>query len=241
VLSLMRRQPHEIMKKILIIEDEEPLAEALKYTLGREGYSVEVALDGAAGLEKYRVQGPDLVLLDLMLPVVDGLEVCKRIRTGSRVPILMLTAKDSDLDEVLGLEIGADDYVTKPFDMRKLMARIKALLRRSSPAEETGGQRLEWVGVEMDLDKHEVTVDGAAVHLTPTEYRLLEQFMRRPGKVLTREQLLDRLWDGFYGSSKTLDVHIRHLREKIEADPSQPRLIRTVRGAGYRLDRPRED
>jgi two-component system, OmpR family, response regulator RegX3 len=229
------------MKKILIIEDEEPLAEALKYTLGREGYSVEVALDGAAGLEKYRVQGPDLVLLDLMLPVVDGLEVCKRIRTGSRVPILMLTAKDSDLDEVLGLEIGADDYVTKPFDMRKLMARIKALLRRSSPAEETGGQRLEWVGVEMDLDKHEVTVDGAAVHLTPTEYRLLEQFMRRPGKVLTREQLLDRLWDGFYGSSKTLDVHIRHLREKIEADPSQPRLIRTVRGAGYRLDRPRED
>jgi two-component system response regulator RegX3 len=229
------------MKKILIIEDEEPLAEALRYTLGKEGYGVEIALDGTAGLEKYRVQGPDLVLLDLMLPGVDGLEVCKRIRAGSRVPILMLTAKDSDLDEVLGLEIGADDYVTKPFDTRKLIARIKALLRRSSPEEESGGERLEWAGLVMDLDKHEVTVDGTAVHLTPTEYGLLEQFMRRPGKVLTREQLLDRLWDGFYGSSKTLDVHIRHLREKIETDPSQPRMIKTVRGAGYRLDRPRED
>jgi two-component system, OmpR family, response regulator RegX3 len=229
------------MKKILIIEDEETLAEALKYTLGKEGYNVEVALDGAAGLEKYRVQGPDLVLLDLMLPGVDGLEVCKRIRAGSRVPILMLTAKDSDLDEVLGLEIGADDYVTKPFDTRRLIARIKALLRRSSAEEGSSGERLEWAGLVLDLDKHEVTVEGAAVHLTPTEYRLLEQFMRRPGKVLTREQLLDRLWDGYYGSSKTLDVHIRHLREKIEADPSQPRLISTVRGAGYRLDRPRED
>ncbi len=229
------------MKKILIIEDEEPLAEALKYTLGREGYLVEVALDGTAGLEKYRVQHPDLVLLDLMLPGVDGLEVCKRIRAGSRVPILMLTAKDSDLDEVLGLEIGADDYVTKPFDTRKLIARIRALLRRSSPEGESRGARLEWAGVDMDLDKHEVAVDGASVHLTPTEYRLLELFMRRPEKVLTRDQLLDRLWDGYYGSSKTLDVHIRHLREKIEADPSHPRLIRTVRGTGYRLDRPRED
>lgn len=230
-----------IMKKILIIEDEEPLAEALKYTLGREGYNVEVALDGAAGLQEYRARGADLVLLDLMLPGMDGLEVCKSIRADSRVPILMLTAKDSDLDEVLGLEIGADDYVTKPFDTRKLIARIRALLRRSSPGEESRGERLEWAGVDMDLGKHEVTVDGGAVHLTPTEYRLLEQFMRRPGKVLTRDQLLDRLWDGFYGSSKTLDVHIRHLREKIEADPSHPRLIRTVRGTGYRLDKPRED
>ena len=226
------------MKKILIIEDEEPLAEALKYTLDKEGYRVATAYDGAAGLEKYRAEGGDLIVLDLMLPVMDGLEVCKRVRAVSNVPILMLTAKDSDLDEVLGLEVGADDYVTKPFDMRKLLARIKALLRRSAGGEESPGKRLEWAGIVMDTEKHEVTAGGKAVHLTPTEYRLLELLMQRPGRVLSREYILDSVWEGYYGSSKTLDVHVRHLREKLETDPSRPRLVKTVRGTGYRLDRP---
>jgi two-component system response regulator RegX3 len=229
------------MKRILIIEDEEPLAEALKYTLGKEGYQVEVALDGAEGLERFQTRDADLVLLDLMLPVMDGLEVCKRIRADSNVPIIMLTARDSDLDEVLGLEIGADDYVTKPFDMRKLIARVKALLRRTAVQEKETADRLEWAGIVMDLAKHEVRVNGRGVHLTTTEYRLLELLMRRPGRVLTREFVLGQVWDGYYGSSKTLDVHVRHLREKIEEDPSRPVMIKTVRGAGYRLDRPGED
>ncbi len=231
------------MKKILIIEDEEPLAEALRYTLGKEGYQVEVSLDGARGLERFRNDGADLVVLDLMLPGMDGLDVCKRIRSESRVPILMLTAKDSDLDEVLGLEMGADDYVTKPFDTRKLIARIKALLRRSGESEHLGppADRFVWAGLTMDIQKHEVSVDGKPVHLTQTEYKVLELLMRRPGRVVTREALLNDLWDGYYGSSKTLDVHIRHLREKVEKDPSRPLLIKTVRGTGYRLDKPRED
>jgi two-component system response regulator RegX3 len=226
------------MKKILIIEDEETLAEALKYTLGKEGYLVETAYDGAAGLEMYTARGADLILLDLMLPTMDGLEVCKRVRSSSNVPILMLTAKDSNLDEVLGLEIGADDYVTKPFDMRRLLARIKALIRRSADEEESPGGRLECAEIVMDTAKHEVTAGDRVVHLTPTEYRLLELLLRRPGRVLSREYILDSMWDGYYGSSKTLDVHVRHLREKLETDPSHPRLIKTVRGAGYRLDRP---
>lgn len=226
------------MKRILIIEDEEPIAEALKYTLGREGYRAEIELDGLSGLERFRAEGADLVLLDLMLPGMDGLDVCKRIRADSGVPILMLTARDSDLDEVLGLEIGADDYVTKPFDMRKLIARIKALLRRSSGERGVPAGRLEWAGIVMDLEKHEVIQLGRAIDLTPTEYRLLELFMRRPGKVLSRDYLLGQVWDGYYGSSKTLDVHIRHLRQKLEADPAVPRLIKTVRGTGYRLDDP---
>jgi two-component system, OmpR family, response regulator RegX3 len=229
------------MKKILIIEDEETLAEALKYTLQKEGYRVETAHDGEAGLNRYMTEGADLILLDLMLPAMDGLEVCKRVRAESNVPVLMLTAKDTDLDEVLGLEIGADDYVTKPFDMRKLLARIKALLRRSTAEQESPGGRLECAGIAMDTEKHEVTVEGRAVHLTPTEYRLLELLLRRPGRVLSREYILDSMWDGYYGSSKTLDVHVRHLREKLETDPSRPQVITTVRGAGYKLDRPAEN
>lgn len=228
------------MKRILIIEDEEPLAEGLKYTLGREGYTVDIALDGVAGLERFRAAGADLVLLDLMLPGMDGIDVCRSIRADSTVPILMLTARDSDVDEVLGLETGADDYVTKPFDTRKLLARIKALLRRSSGQEAAPAERLEWAGIVMDLGKHQVTQGGSEVTLTPTEYRILELMMRRPGKALTREYMLGHVWEGYYGSSKTLDVHIRHLREKLEADPSRPRLIKTVRGTGYRLDRPEE-
>jgi two-component system response regulator RegX3 len=229
------------MKNILIIEDEETLVEALKYTLGREGYRVDAAYDGAAGLVRFTARGADLILLDLMLPKMDGLEVCKRVRASSNVPILMLTAKDTDLDEVLGLEIGADDYVTKPFDMRKLLARIKALLRRSADEQQSPGGRLECAGIVMDTEKHEVTVAGSAVYLTPTEYRLLELLLRRPGRVLSREYILDSMWDGYYGSSKTLDVHVRHLREKLEEDPSHPRFIKTVRGAGYKLEGPAEN
>ena len=230
------------MKKILIIEDEEPLAQALKYTLGREGYDVDIAADGAVGLEKFDRSPVDLVLLDLMLPEVDGLEVCRRIRARSAVPILMLTAKDSDIDEVLGLELGADDYITKPFNMHNLIARMKAVLRRAEGDQGVEPRHLEWGRLEMDLEKHEVVLDREAVHLTPTEYRILELFMLHPQKALTREQLVNRVWeDGFYGSPKTLDVHIRHLREKIEVDPAMPDYIRTVSGTGYKLDRPPGD
>jgi two-component system, OmpR family, response regulator RegX3 len=230
------------LKKILIIEDEEPLAQALKYTLGREGYDVDIAADGAVGLEKFDRSPVDLVLLDLMLPEVDGLEVCRRIRARSAVPILMLTAKDSDIDEVLGLELGADDYITKPFNMHNLIARMKAVLRRAEGDRGVEPRHLEWGRLEMDLERHEVVLDGEAVHLTPTEYRILELFMLHPQKALTREQLVNRVWeDGFYGSPKTLDVHIRHLREKIESDPARPDYIRTVRGTGYKLDRPPGD
>ncbi len=229
------------MPKILIIEDEGPIAEALKYTLRREGYEAEIAPDGVTGLERFHAAGADLILLDLMLPGIDGLDVCRRIRADSEVPILMLTARDSDLDEVLGLEIGADDYVTKPFEMRKVIARVKALLRRSSSERAAQTGRLEWGGITMDVDRHEVSSGGRRVELTPTEFTLLELMMRRPGKALTRDYLLDRVWDGYYGSSKTLDVHIRHLREKLETDPSNPRLIKTVRGVGYRLERPEGD
>jgi len=228
------------MKKILVIEDETPLAEALKYTLEKEGYEVEVTGDGALGLERFQAGGVNLILLDLMLPTLDGLEVCKRIRAASFVPILILTAKDSDIDEVLGLELGADDYVTKPFNMRKLIARIKALLRRAESDSETPSVALELGNISIDLEKHEAYVGGNAVHLTPLEFRLLELLMRKPGKALAREYLMNQAWEGgFYGSPKTLDVHIRHLRKKIELDPADPCYIKTVRGIGYKLDTPR--
>jgi len=226
------------VKRILIIEDEPSMAEALMYTLEKEGYRVDVATDGAKGLDMFKTDGADLILLDLMLPVVDGLEVCKRIRSVSAVPILMLTAKDSDIDEVLGLEMGADDYVTKPFNTRKLIARIKAVLRRGDNREEEE-REFECGGITMDLEKHQVFLNREIADLTPLEYRILEAFMRRPGKALSREYLLNRVWSGeFYGSPKTLDVHIRHLREKLEDDPACPQYIVTVRGMGYRLEKP---
>lgn len=174
-----------------------------------------------------------------MLPTLDGLEVCKRIRASSFVPILILTAKDSDIDEVLGLELGADDYVTKPFNMRKLIARIKALLRRAESDIETRSGALEWGNISMDLEKHEAYLDGNPVYLTPLEFRLLELLMRKPGKALARGYLMNQVWEGgFYGSPKTLDVHIRHLRKKIEQDPAAPSYIKTVRGIGYKLNAP---
>lgn len=227
------------MKKILIVEDEEPMAEALAYTLRKEGYEVGVARDGTEGLELWGSDGADLVLLDLMLPGMDGLEVCRRIRTGSSVPILILTAKDSDIDEVLGLEMGADDYVTKPFNSRKLVARVRALIRRAEGPAGTDPERIGWGDIVVDLARHEVTKGGRQVHLTPLEYRILVFLATRPGKAVPREAILAGVWpEGFYGSEKTLDVHVRHLRSKIEDDPSDPRYIRTVRGTGYRLDVP---
>jgi two-component system response regulator RegX3 len=230
------------MKKILIVEDERPLAEALEYNLEQEGYAVEIARDGASGREKFQAGGVDLVLLDLMLPVMDGLEVCRNIRRDSSVPILILTAKDSDLDKVLGLELGADDYVTKPFNTRELLARIKAVLRRVQVPVTTDAVRLQWGEIKMDSGSREVTVGEEDLSLTPLEYGILEVFLRHPRKALPREYLITQVWGGnFYGPTKTLDVHIRHLREKVEDDPSHPRYIVTVRGIGYRLEKPAEE
>ncbi len=227
------------MKKILIIEDEKPLVEALKFTLEKEGYRVEASYDGKSGLDKFKEGDIDLVLLDLMLPGVDGIDVCKDIRKESSVPIIMLTAKDSQVDKILGLELGADDYITKPFNMRELIARIKAVLRRSEKITEDTATHLSWEDIIMDRERHEVTRRGEVLHLTPLEYSLLELFMRHPEKALPREYLITQVWGGnFYGSTKTLDVHIRHLRSKIEEEPSRPRYIQTVRGIGYRLVKP---
>jgi two-component system response regulator RegX3 len=203
---------------------------------------VVIARDGATGLEKFRDGGIDLVLLDLMLPVMDGLEVCRNIRRDSSVPILILTAKDSDLDKVLGLELGADDYVTKPFNTRELLARIKAVLRRVQVPVTTDAAQLQWGKIKMDGGSREVTVGEETLSLTPLEYGILEVFLRHPRKALPREYLITQVWGGnFYGPTKTLDVHIRHLREKVEDDPSHPRYIVTVRGIGYRLEKPAEE
>ncbi|HEY5493221.1 MAG TPA: response regulator transcription factor [Candidatus Anoxymicrobiaceae bacterium] len=223
------------MKKILIIEDEVPLAEALKYTLGKEGYGVGIAHDGAAGLEMFRRDGADLLILDLMLPSMDGLEICRRIRADSTVPIIMVTAKDSEMDEIVGLEIGADDYVTKPFNMRTLITRVRAVLRRQEKHEPLADERIACGDIIMDGGRHEVTVRGAPVQLTPTEYGVLELLIKKQDKVVSRRQILNSVWGDYYGSGKTLDVHVRHLREKIEEDPARPSRLLTVRGAGYKL------
>ncbi len=229
------------MERILIIEDETALAEALKYTLGKEGYEVEAVHDGAEGLGAFENGGADLVLLDIMLPSLDGLEVCRRIRRASRVPIVMLTAKDSDLDEVLGLETGADDYITKPFNMRTLLARIKTILRRAREGGAEMGAAATCGDIRLDRERHQVTVRGNPVELTPIEYGVLDALMARAGRVVAREHLLASVWGDFCGSGKTLDVHVRHLREKIEADPGRPRHLKTVRGTGYRLVAPEEE
>lgn len=226
------------MKRILIIEDERPLAEAVAFSLEKEGFRVDIALDGESGWRRCRGGGYDLVLLDLMLPGVDGMEICRRLRKESDIPVIMLTAKDSDVDKVLGLEMGADDYVTKPFNMRELLARVKAVLRRwAREQEEAGGGLLRAGDIVLDRERHEVKVGGRVVEMPLMEYRLLELFMRHPGKALPREYLLSQVWEGdYYGQSKTLEVHIRRLREKIEADPSHPSRIITVRGVGYRFE-----
>jgi len=226
------------MTKILVVEDEASFSEALEFLLGKEGFSVVTADTGTEALRKFDQGGIDLVLLDLMIPEVSGTEVCRQIRTKSRVPIIMLTAKDSEVDKVVGLEIGADDYVTKPYSSRELVARIRAVLRRNSGEALENETGVMAVGViRMDVDRHQVTVNGAPVSLPLKEFELLEFLMRNAGRVLTRMQLIDRVWGSDYvGDTKTLDVHIKRLRAKIENDPANPTLIQTVRGLGYKME-----
>jgi two-component system, OmpR family, response regulator RegX3 len=224
------------MPRILLIEDEAGIAEALQYQLDREGYDVEWATDGAKGLDGFRVSGADLILLDLMLPGMAGEDVCKELRRASQVPIIMLTAKDTEIDKILGLELGADDYVTKPFSTRELLARIKALLRRTAPDGATSEGVLEGGGIRLDPDRHEVTVDGAHVGLARKEFELLELLMEHPGRVLARDTLIDRVWGSdYFGDTRTLDVHVKRLRSKVEANPHEPIHLVTVRGLGYKF------
>ncbi len=227
------------MTKILIVEDEASFFEALDFLLTKEGYEVEVAQTGREALEKFAALGADLILLDLMIPEVSGIDVCRSIRMTSQVPIIMLTAKDAEIDKVVGLELGADDYVTKPYSSRELIARIKAVLRRQN--SETDSQEADGIysvgPIRLDIGKHIVAINGVFVSLPLKEFELLEFLMRNAGRVLTRSQLIDRVWGGdYFGDTKTLDVHIKRLRSKIEVDPANPVLIQTIRGLGYKLE-----
>ncbi len=225
------------MSRILVVEDEESYSDPLSYLLRREGYEVAVAETGPAALAQFDKNGADLVLLDLMLPGLSGVDVCRQLRQRSSVPVIMLTAKDSEIDKVVGLEIGADDYVTKPYSSRELLARIKAVLRRLSEPEELVPPTLESGPVRMDVERHTVTVGGTATSLPLKEFELLEMLLRNAGRVLTRMQLIDRVWGSDYvGDTKTLDVHVKRLRAKIEPDPANPRHIVTVRGLGYKFE-----
>jgi two-component system response regulator RegX3 len=227
------------MSKILIVEDETSFSEALAFLLGKEGFETVVAENGRQALEIYANEGADLILLDLMIPEVSGVEVCRTIRTTSQVPIIMLTAKDAEIDKVVGLELGADDYVTKPYSSRELIARIKAVLRRgiNEDALVHDEDVMEVGPVRLNIGKHQVSVKGSPVALPLKEFELLEFLMRNAGRVLTRSQLIDRVWGGdYYGDTKTLDVHIKRLRAKIEEDPANPVLIQTIRGLGYKLE-----
>ncbi len=226
------------MTRVLIVEDEASFSEALEFLLGKEGFQVTTAATGTEALRKFDQGGIDLVLLDLMIPEVSGTEVCRQIRSKSRVPIIMLTAKDSEVDKVVGLEIGADDYVTKPYSSRELVARIRAVLRRNSGEGVDNEPGVMTVGpIRMDIDRHQVAVNGIPVSLPLKEFELLEFLMRNAGRVLTRMQLIDRVWGSDYvGDTKTLDVHIKRLRAKIETDPANPTLIQTVRGLGYKME-----
>lgn len=224
--------------RILIVEDESSLHEPLAFLLKREGYETAVAEDGLDAVEQFERDGADLVLLDLMLPEMPGTEVCKRLRATSNVPIIMLTAKDSEVDIIVGLELGADDYVTKPYSTRELLARVRAVLRRSEQEEENEEDGIVQVGdIRMDIDRHTVLVRGALTQMPLKEFELLEYLMRNAGRVLTRSQLIDRVWGpDYYGDTKTLDVHIKRIRSRIEEEPSSPRLLVTVRGLGYRFE-----
>jgi two-component system response regulator RegX3 len=224
--------------RILIVEDEPSLSEPLAFLLRREGYDIEVTEDGRSALAAFDRAGADLVLLDLMLPGLSGTEVCRELRAQSSVPIIMLTAKDSEVDIVVGLELGADDYVTKPYSSRELLARIRAVLRRRSEVDETDDHGVVEVGtVRMDTERHSVTVRGTEVAMPLKEFELLELLMRNAGRVLTRGQLIDRVWGSdYFGDTKTLDVHIKRIRSKIEDEPSDPTLLLTVRGLGYRFE-----
>ena len=226
------------MSRLLLVEDDETLREALAFLLRREGYEVSEAGDGAAALAAFTADEPDLVLLDLMIPEPNGIEVCRRIRLTSDLPVIMLTAKDSKADVVLGLEVGADDYVTKPYSTPELLARIRGALRRAKGRErQDKTATLEAAGITMDLERHQVWVDGEPVKMPLREFSILEMLLQHPGRVITRATLLNRLWGtDYYGDSKTLDVHIRRLRARIEADPSKPVRVVTVRGLGFRLN-----
>jgi len=221
----------------LVVEDETSYSEALSYVLRKEGFDVAVAETGPDALTEFERAGADIVLLDLMLPGLSGTEGCRHIRQTSAVPIIMVSAKDTEVDKVVGLELGADDYVTKPYSPRELVARIRAVLRRGVPEELDDGATLEAGRIRMDVERHLVTVDGEKIPLPLKEFELLEYFLRNVGRVLTRGQLIDRVWGADYvGDTKTLDVHVKRLRSKIEADPANPILLTTVRGLGYKLD-----
>jgi two-component system response regulator RegX3 len=224
--------------RVLVVEDEESFSDALSYMLRKEGFEVSVAETGPAALTEFDRTGADIVLLDLMLPEMSGTEVCRQLRSRSQVPIIMITARDSEIDKVVGLEIGADDYVTKPYSPRELVARIRAVLRRQTvDVAETSSPTLSVGPVRMDVDRHVVTVDGAPVQLPLKEFELLELLLRNAGRVLTRGQLIDRIWGADYvGDTKTLDVHVKRLRSKVESAPSNPRHIVTVRGLGYKFE-----
>ena len=220
-----------------MVEDEESFSDPLSYLLKREGYEVSLAADGIAALAEFDKVHPDLVLLDLMLPGLPGVDVCRQIRGRSSVPIIMLTAKDSEIDKVVGLEIGADDYVTKPYSSRELLARVKAVLRRRQEPDDLAPSALAAGPVRMDVERHVVEVNGESVPLPLKEFELLEMLLRNPGRVLTRMQLIDRVWGSDYvGDTKTLDVHVKRLRAKIEPDPGRPVHIVTVRGLGYKFE-----
>ena len=223
------------MTKILVVEDEDSFSDALAFLLQKEGFETAIADTGPQAITEFEKGGADLILLDLMLPGLNGTEVCRQIRTRSQVPIIMLTAKDTEVDKVVGLELGADDYVTKPYSSRELIARVRAVLRRQEEPDEVSGV-LVGGNVRMDIERHIVSVDNIAISLPLKEFELLEFLMRNSGRVLTRIQLIDRVWGSDYvGDTKTLDVHVKRLRAKIEKDPANPEMIETVRGLGYKF------
>jgi len=225
------------MAKVLVVEDEQSLREALVFFLEKEGHEVSVAVDGEEAISVFDKSGADIILLDLMLPKVDGNQVCKHIRQSSNVPIIMLTAKDSEIDKIVGLEIGADDYITKPYSTRELLARIKAVLRRQVEPPLTVESVIVAGELRLDSDRHVVTLNGTPLTLPLKEFELLELLMENVNRVLTRGQIIDRVWgSNYFGDTKTLDVHIKRLRSKVEEDPARPKYIQTVRGLGYKLE-----
>ncbi|PZS14400.1 MAG: DNA-binding response regulator [Pseudonocardiales bacterium] len=225
------------MTRVLVVEDEESFSDALSYMLRREGYEVEVAATGPDALTAFERAGADMVLLDMMLPGLSGTEVCRSLRARSHVPIIIVTARDAEVDKVVGLELGADDYVTKPFSSRELVARIRAVLRRGAEPEELMTSTVEAGPVRMDVERHVVSVDGVQTPMPLKEFDLLELLLRNAGRVLTRGQLIDRVWGADYvGDTKTLDVHVKRLRSKIEPDPANPKYLVTVRGLGYKFE-----
>jgi two-component system response regulator RegX3 len=225
------------MAKVLVVEDEQSLREALVFFLEKEGHEVSVAVDGEEAIRVFENSGPEIILLDLMLPKIDGNQVCKQIRQSSNVPIIMLTAKDSEIDKIVGLEIGADDYITKPYSTRELLARIKAVLRRQVEPQINAESVLIAGDLRLDSDRHVVTLNGNPLTLPLKEFELLELLMENVNRVLTRGQIIDRVWgSNYFGDTKTLDVHIKRLRSKVEEDPARPKYIQTVRGLGYKLE-----